>query len=90
MLCGKIFECTPTSSRYSPPHLLRNSNVSNADLSKFRDLETVGIKSKEIVESYSDTRVHREFESAGRFVNGRSEVTLPWKDEFANQRLTKI
>ena len=29
----------------------------------------------------------REFESTAQFVNGRYEVALPWKDDFAKERL---
>ena len=29
----------------------------------------------------------RKFESTAQFVNGRYEVALPWKDDFAKERL---
>lgn len=87
VLSGKISECIPTSSEYSTPQMLCISSVSDADLRRFWDLETVGVKPKEVVESYSDTRVHKEFESTVQFVDDRYEVTLPWKDEFAKERL---
>jgi len=86
VLCGKLHESTH-SSMYSAPQLLCISSVSDSDLSKFWDLETVGIKSKELVESYSDTRVLREFESTVQFVNDRYEVALPWKDDSAKEKL---
>lgn len=49
VLSGKISECAPTPSRYSAPQLLCISSVSDADLRRFWDLETVGIKPKEVV-----------------------------------------
>ncbi|XP_068232198.1 uncharacterized protein [Palaemon carinicauda] len=58
-----------------------------SDLCKFWDLETVGVKPRELVESYSETKVFKEFESTVKFVNGRYEVALPWKDDSAKGRL---
>lgn len=63
------------------------STVAGADLSKFWNLKTVGIKSKKVVDNYSDTKVHREFEFTVQFVHGRYEITLPWKDDLAKVRL---
>lgn len=42
---------------------------------------------KEGIESYSDTRVLREFESTLHFVSGRYKVALPWKDESWKENL---
>ena len=70
VLSDKLYESTHTS-KYSASQLWCISSVSDSDLSKFWDLETVGIKCKEFVESYSDTRVLIEFESSVPFVNGR-------------------
>ena len=63
------------------------SLLSESDQSKFWELETVGIKPKELVESHNDPQRLREFESTVQFVNGRYEVALPWKDDFAKERL---
>ena len=51
------------TAKYSAPQLLCISSVSDSDLSKFWDLETVAIRSKELLENYSDIRVLKEFES---------------------------
>ena len=69
------------TAKYSAPQLLCIFFLSDSYLSKFWDLETVGIKSKELVESY------REFESSVQFVNGRYEVALLWKDDSAKEKL---
>ncbi|XP_064113307.1 uncharacterized protein LOC135219976 [Macrobrachium nipponense] len=49
--------------------------------------KTVGVKPRELVESYSETKVFKEFESTVKFVNGRYEVALPWKDDSAKEKL---
>ena len=86
VLSGRLHESTH-KSMYSSAQLLCISSVSDSDLSKFWDLETVGIKPKELAESYNDTKVLREFESTVQFVNGRYEVALPWKDDSVKGRL---
>ena len=86
MLSGRLHG-TIHNKPYSAPHLLCISSVSESDISKFWDLETVGIKPKELVESHNDTQILREFKSTVQFVDGRHEVALPWKDDFAKERL---
>ncbi|XP_064083035.1 uncharacterized protein LOC135199049 [Macrobrachium nipponense] len=86
VLSGRLYETTRTCT-YSVPQLLCISSVSDSDLCKFWDLETVGVKPRELVESYSETKVFKEFESTVKFVNGRYEVALPWKDDSAKEKL---
>ncbi|XP_068237125.1 uncharacterized protein [Palaemon carinicauda] len=86
VLSGRLYK-TNDSCTYSVPQLLCISSVSDSDLCKFWDLETVGVKPRELVESYSETKVFKEFESTVKFVNGRYEVALPWKDDSAKKRL---
>ncbi|XP_068247720.1 uncharacterized protein [Palaemon carinicauda] len=86
VLSGRLYK-TNDSCTYSIPQLLCISSVSDSDLCKFWDLETVGVKPRELVESYSETKVFEEFESTVKFVNGRYEVALPWKDDSAKERL---
>ncbi|KAK3892841.1 hypothetical protein Pcinc_003312 [Petrolisthes cinctipes] len=86
VLSGRLYETIP-NKLYSAPQLLCICSVSESDISKFWDLETVGIKPKELVESNNDTQILREFESTVQFVNGRYEVALPWKDDSAKEGL---
>ncbi|XP_068229312.1 LOW QUALITY PROTEIN: uncharacterized protein [Palaemon carinicauda] len=86
VLSGRLYK-TNDSCTYSVPQLLCISSVSDSDLCKFWDLETVGVKPRELVESYSETKVFKEFESTVKFVNGRYEVALPWKDDSAKEKL---
>ncbi|XP_068246461.1 uncharacterized protein [Palaemon carinicauda] len=58
--------------------LLSISGVSDADMSYFWDLETIGITSKECKDIKES--VVQEFEDKIDFVNGRYEVQLPWKN----------
>ncbi|XP_068215832.1 uncharacterized protein [Palaemon carinicauda] len=86
VLSGRLYK-TNDSCTYSVPQLLCISSVSDSDLCKFWDLETVGVKPRELVESYSETKDFKEFQSTVKFVNGRYEVALPWKDDSAKERL---
>ncbi|XP_068212674.1 uncharacterized protein [Palaemon carinicauda] len=86
VLSGRLYKTNATCT-YSVPQSLCISSVSDSDLCKFWDLETVGVKPRELVESYSETKVFKEFESTVKFVNGRYEVALSWKDDSAKEKL---
>ncbi|XP_068240256.1 uncharacterized protein [Palaemon carinicauda] len=86
VLSGRLYK-TNDSCTYSVPQLLCISSVSESDLCKFWNLETLGVKPREFVESYRETKVFKEFESTVKFVNGRYEVALPWKDDSAKEKL---
>ncbi|XP_068202710.1 uncharacterized protein [Palaemon carinicauda] len=66
--------------------LLSISGVSDADMSYFWDLETIGITSKECKEDIKESVV-QEFEDKIDFVNGRYEVQLPWKNNSIKDSL---
>ncbi|XP_068235740.1 uncharacterized protein [Palaemon carinicauda] len=70
----------------SSPQLLSISGVSDADMSYFWDLETIGITSKECKEDIKESVV-QEFEDKIDFVNGRYEVQLPWKNNSIKDSL---
>ncbi|XP_068208353.1 uncharacterized protein [Palaemon carinicauda] len=70
----------------SSPRLLSISGVSDADMSDFWDLETIGITSKECKE-YIKENVVQEFEDKIDFVNGRYEVQSPWKNKSIKDSL---
>ncbi|XP_068202803.1 uncharacterized protein [Palaemon carinicauda] len=86
VLSGRLYK-TNDSCTYSVPQLLCISSVSDSDLCKFWDVETVGVRPGELVESYSETKVFKEFESTLKFVNGRYEIALPWKDDSDKEKL---
>ncbi|XP_066958080.1 uncharacterized protein [Macrobrachium rosenbergii] len=68
--------------------LLCINNVSESDLHKFWDLESVGISSKEAVSNeFSSSTVLQKFSNNVNFIDDRYEVSLPWKSEFAKQSL---
>ena len=73
--------CVPSS-----PQLLCISEVSDSDMSKFWDLETIGISSKEYKEDIKDN-VIKEFQEKIEFVNGRYEVQLPWRNNSVKDSL---
>ena len=53
-------------------------------MSRFWDLETIGIStSKESKEDIRD-KVVQEFRDKINFVNGRYAIQLPWKDDMKN------
>lgn len=73
VLSGRLYETIP-NKLYSSPQLLCIFSVSQSDISKFGDLETVGIKPKELVESHNEIQILREFESKLHSVNGHSTL----------------
>lgn len=94
ILSGNVGKCSdptgvPLSSTYksSSSQLLCISKVSDADMSKFWDLETIGINSnKECKEDIRNKVVH-EYSDKIKFVNGRYEVHLPWKENAIKDTL---
>ncbi|XP_064102694.1 uncharacterized protein LOC135212856 [Macrobrachium nipponense] len=83
----KLYETTHTCT-YSVPQLLCISSVSDSDLCKFWDLETVGgLSLGNLLKVIVRTKSFKEFESTVKFVNGRYEVALPWKDDSAKEKL---
>lgn len=81
---GKFSDTTgvPLLPTFKPssPQLLCISKVTDADMSNFWDLETIGISSSK--ESKEDVRdkIVQEYSDKIKFVDGRYEVHLPWKD----------
>ena len=92
ILSGNIGKCSvsgmSSTSAFmsSSSHLLCISEVSDTDVSKFWDLETIGITSKIYKEDIED-KVVTEFRDKIDFVNGRYEVQLPWKDNSVKDSL---
>ena len=92
ILSGNIGKCSvsgmfsTSAFMSSSSQLLCISEVSDADVSKFWDLETIGITSKEYKEDIED-KVVKEFRDKINFVNGKYEVQLPWKDNSVKDSL---
>lgn len=94
ILSGNVGTCSDLKGVSSSPafkssssQLLCISKISDADMSRFWDLETVGISpSKECKE---DTRnnVVQEYSDKINMVNGRYEVHLPWRDNIIKDTL---
>ncbi|XP_042871087.1 uncharacterized protein LOC122252606 [Penaeus japonicus] len=51
----------------------------------FWDLETVGIRPKEVVQDNSDSKVMQEFKNTVQFKADRHEVALPWKNDSVKE-----
>ncbi|KAK3889709.1 hypothetical protein Pcinc_006275 [Petrolisthes cinctipes] len=83
VLSGSWTSCSPMGVS---TQLLCVNGVSEASLSKFWDLESVGVTCKEALTDYSN-RVQQTFTEHVRFVDGRYEVTLPWKSDTARSQL---
>ncbi|XP_042874774.1 uncharacterized protein LOC122254950 [Penaeus japonicus] len=87
VLSGRLPDSAHTTSRYSETQLLCISPLSDSDLCKFWDLETVGIKPKEVVQDNSDSKVMQEFKNNVQFKADRYEVALPWKNDSVKEKL---
>ncbi|XP_042892723.1 uncharacterized protein LOC122266866 [Penaeus japonicus] len=87
VLSGRLPDSAHTTSRYSETQLLCISPLSDSDLCKFWDLETVGIKPKEVVQDNSDSKVMQEFKNTVQFKADRYEVALPWKNDSVKEKL---
>ena len=59
------------------------SKVSDYEVSKFWDLESVGINPKESSDQLESNPTLQDFSEKIQFVEGRYEVALPWKSETA-------
>ena len=78
---------TPSHIPFTPSQMLCISNVSENELHKFWDLESVGICPKESIDQCESNFVLQEFSKKVSFFNGRYEVALPWKNEAAKNNL---
>lgn len=85
VLSGDLGKGSDNLHTYSSPQLLSISPVSDRDLYKFWDLESIGISSKDTKEEGSN--VLEEFQDKIKFVDDRYEVQLPWKDKTMKERL---
>ncbi|KAK3883912.1 hypothetical protein Pcinc_011767 [Petrolisthes cinctipes] len=83
VLSGSWTSCSPMGVS---TQLLCVNGVSEASLSKFWDLESVGVTCKEALTDDSN-RVQQTFTEHVKFVDGRYEVTLPWKSDTARSQL---
>ena len=92
ILSGNIGKCSVSSMSSTSAfvsfssQLLCISEVSDTDVQKFWDLETIGITSKEYKEDIGD-KVVKEFKDKINFVNGRYKVQLPCKDNRVKDSL---
>lgn len=75
-LSGKWHTTSPSLMSYS--QFLCISRVSDFEVERFWDLESVGVNVKEVDSSSS---VLQDFNENVSFVHGRYEVALPWKSE---------
>ena len=94
ILSGNVGNCSdstsmPSSSAYKPssPQLLCISKLSDLDVSKFWDLDTIGISTSKECKEDIRNKVVQEYSDEINLVNGRYEVHLPWKESTIKDSL---
>lgn len=83
VLSGSWTSCVPMGVS---TQLLCVNGVSEANLSKFWDLESVGVTCKEAL-THDSNHVQKSFTENVRFVEGRYEVALPWRSDTDSSNL---
>ena len=63
------------------------NHVTECEVNKLWDLEGIGVTPDELYFSSVPDYVQEKFNKTVSFVNGRYEVTLPWKSDIAKSDL---